>query len=118
MQDFRELSTWKKAHTIVLHIYKASESLPQSENFGLLLQLRRSATIIATRIAEGAGKDLPSEFSFDLQRARAAANELEYLLLLARDLSYFPQELHTVLTDEVIEVRRMISGLMKKLTSP
>jgi len=115
MQDFHNLSVWRKAHALVLHVYTASKELPPSENFGLVQHLRRAATTIARTIAEGAGRDAPSEFAADLRKARAAGHELEYVFLLCRDLGFFSPTLHDELLEELVEVRRMISGLLPKL---
>jgi four helix bundle protein len=79
--------------------------------------MRRSATNQATRIAEGAGRPADNEFSAELNRARAANHELEYLLLLAKDLNFLDSNLHDELAAEVIEVRKMISGLVRRLTA-
>ncbi len=51
----------------------------------------------------------------ELRRAKAVSSELEYLLLLARDLEYFGAEEHEHLTEQVVEVRKTISGLLRKL---
>jgi four helix bundle protein len=115
MQDFHNLNVWRKAHALVLHVYAASKELPPSENFGLVQHLRRAATTIARTIAEGAGRDLGSEFAADLKKARAAGHELEYVFLLCRDLGFFTAALHDELLEELIEVRRMIAGLLPKL---
>lgn len=116
MQDFHQLNVWKKAHDLVLRVYKASNELPSAENFGLVLNLRRSATFIARSIAEGAGRDSDLEFAVELKKARAAAHDLEYNLLLCRDLGLLRSELHDELNDDVLEVRKMISGLVKRTT--
>ena len=118
MQDFHQLGVWQKAHSLVLRIYKVSGDLPESENFALAPNLRRSAMAVARFIAEGAGRDADSKFAIDLKRARAALFELEYLILLCRDLRFFPEPLHDDLAAEVVEVRKMISGLLKRLASP
>jgi four helix bundle protein len=115
VQDFHQLNVWKKAHSLVLRVYSASKELPASENFGLTLHLRRSAFAIARSIAEGAGRDADSDFSTDLKKARAARHELEYTILLCHDLGFFSDSLHAEPTGEVIEVRKMISGLVKTL---
>ena len=115
MQNFHELVVWKKSHQFVLNIYKLSKDLPQSENFGLILNLRRSAISMASRIAEGAGKATNEEFDSDLKRARAVGYELEYLLLVARDLHFIQPQAHEELTADVIEVRKMLSGLLKRV---
>ena len=115
MQDFHNLNVWRKAHALVLHVYTASKELPASENFGLSQHLRRAATTIARTIAEGAGRDGGLESAADLRKARAAGHELEYVFLLCRDLGFFTAELHDKLLDELIEVRRMITGLLPRL---
>ncbi len=117
MQDFHQLNVWKKAHSLVLRVYKASSDLPASENFGLILNLRRSAAAIARSIAEGTGRDSDVEFATELKKARAGGHDLEYNLLLCRDLGFLPESLHEELTADVIEVRKMISGLLKSLKS-
>jgi len=118
VQDFHQLNVWKKAHALVLEVYRASSELPATENFGLVLNLRRSAAAIARYIAEGAGRDSDLEFAGDLKRARAAGHELEYNLLLSRDLGFLNADSYVALQAEVVEVRRMISGLVKRTSAP
>lgn len=115
MKDFRELEGWKRAHRLALDVYRATEGLPKSEQFGLTIQLRRSATSIPTNIAEGCGRDGDAELARFLQIARGACSELEYLLLLAKDLGYLQEEIHIALTADVKEVRMILSGLLRKM---
>ncbi len=118
MQDFHQLHVWKKAHSLVLRVYRASNDLPSSENFGLVLNLRRSAVVIARCIAEGSGRDSDVEFAVELKRARAAGHDLEYNLLLSRDLGFMAKPLHDELYEDVLEVRKMITGLVKRMSEP
>jgi four helix bundle protein len=115
VRDFHELESWQKAHQLALDVYRATDSLPKSEVFGVTVQVRRAAVSIPTRIAEGCGRDGDGEFAVYLHKARATASELEYLLLLCKDLGFLPEEVHTQLSDEVITVRKMMSGLLKRL---
>ena len=115
MQNFQDLQAWQRAHSFVLRVYRTTKELPQSENFGLILLLRRSATAMATRIAEGAGRSSNGEFAGELKKARAFGFELEYLLLLARDLGFLDEAIHEELSSEVIEIRKMLSGLLKRV---
>ena len=117
LQDFHQLNVWKKAHSLVLRVYKASNDLPASENFGLVLNLRRSAVAIARSIAEGAGRDSDVEFTTELKKARAAGHDLEYNLLLSRDLGFLTESVHDELYADVLEVRKMISGLVKRIST-
>ncbi len=88
--------------------------------FGLTMQLRRNATSVASRIAEGCGRNSSVEFAADLKRSIAAATELEYSVLLAKDLGLFAEHIAEALSQEVIAVRKMTLGLLRKLqtTSP
>lgn len=70
---------------------------------------------LAARIAEGCGRDSDPEFAIELRRAKATASELEYFVLLARDLGHLPDEIHQRMTNEIVEVRKMLSGLIRKL---
>ena len=115
MQKFQQLEIWKKAHALVLHIYTISANMPSSENLGLVSNLRRTAIQIAKSIAEGAGRDSDAEFAVDLKRARAAGHELEYLVLLCRDLGFFTSEVHDEIAVQIIEMRKMTSGLIKRI---
>jgi four helix bundle protein len=115
LQDFRKLDVWKRAHELVLAVYKTSQTLPKEEVFGVTMQMRRTSTAIATRIADGCGRDSDPAFAVELRRALAACNETEYLLLLAKDLGYLKPEMHDSLSAETVEVRKMIYGLLRKL---
>jgi four helix bundle protein len=79
------------------------------------MMLRRCAIGIATAIVEGCGRESAVAFAGDLQKSVARCNELEYLVLLAHDLRIFPTETTGSLTQEVIEVRKMTNGLLRKL---
>jgi four helix bundle protein len=67
------------------------------------------------RIAEGCGRSNNNEFAVELRRVTASSTELEYLLLLAHDLSYIDEADHRLLSDAAVEVRKMASGLLKRL---
>ena len=79
------------------------------------MQLRRTSTAIATRIADGCGRDSDPAFAVELRRALAACTETEYHLLLARDLGYLNADTYDSLSQETVEVRKMIYGLLRKL---
>jgi four helix bundle protein len=113
MQDFRNLEAWRKAHALVLAVYRETLNLPKEEVFGITIQLRRAATAVATRIAEGAGRSVTMEFAGDLRRSAVSCNELEYLIVLARDLSYWKPEIAEPLLADTIEVRKVLFGLLR-----
>jgi len=117
VRDFRELKVWEKAHQLTLLVYRATTSLPADEKFGLTSQLRRAAASIPANIAEGCGRTGERELARFLQIAMGSASELEYHLLLARDLSFVDEGSYQQLQEPTIEVKRMLTALIRKLTA-
>jgi four helix bundle protein len=110
MQDFRNLKVWEKAHRLTLDVYKISADFPSEEKYGLTSQLRRASSSIATNIAEGCGRDSKSQMKNFAQIAMGSASEVEYLLLLCRDLGFLRLETYVLLDKSVVEVKRMLSS--------
>jgi len=90
-------------------------NFPKEELFGLTSQIRRSSASIAANIAEGCGRGGDADFSRFLQMAMGSASELEYHLLLSRGLNYLNQSDYEDLNNQVIDVKRMLATLIKKL---
>jgi four helix bundle protein len=117
MQDYKDLKVWSKAHQLTIGVYKATSEFPKTEQFGLTSQIRRASGSIGANIAEGCGRASPREFAQFLQVAIGSTNELEYQLLLAADLDYLTKDSHGDLGERVVEVRRMLSGLVVRVRS-
>jgi four helix bundle protein len=115
VQDFRNLKGWQKAHGLTIAVYHTSAGFPVDERFGLTVQLRRTAVNIPTSIADGCGRGNDFELRKSLSAAMGGASQLEYLLLLAHDLGYLPKPEHTQLTADVVEVKKMLAGLLHTL---
>ncbi len=115
MQDFRKLGVWKKAHELALAVYSASVSFPRFEAFGMTGLIRRVATLIPRQIAEGSGRSNDQDFIRDLYSASSTGNDLEYLIILAKDLKYFDDAMHDKLSADVVEVKKMLMGLVRSI---
>jgi four helix bundle protein len=115
MQSFRNLKVWEKAHILTLDVYKSSRDFPRNEQYGLTSQMRRSSASIGANIAEGCCRKGDSELGRFLQIAMGSASELEYHLLLARDLDVMKTVEYQRLSSEVIEVKKMLASLIHKL---
>ena len=117
MQDFRRLAVWQKSHQLVLSVYETSASFPNDERYGLTSQIRRAATSIPANIAEGCGRETNAELRRFLYIAMGSASELDYHLLLARDLHMLEATPYKHLSQDVSEIKRMLTGLIQKLTT-
>jgi four helix bundle protein len=108
MIDFKTLQVWEKAHTLTLHIYQATTTFPNNEKFHLVSQMRRSCASIPTNLAEGCGRDSDKELVRFCNIAMGSACELEYQLILARDLTIIDKELFSELNIHLVEVKKML----------
>lgn len=129
MQDFTKLLVWQKAHNITINIYKFTANMPIEEKYGLISQIRRSAVSIESNLAEGAGRDsdfgrstfagnpqiTPSEMARFVDIAMGSSFELRCQILIARDLGYLETSKCEMFESKILEVNRMLGGLLKKL---
>jgi len=115
VKDFKELRVWQRAHEINLEIYAVTRHFPSDERFGLTSQLRRAAASIGANVAEGCGRRSDGELTRFLQIARGSASELEYHLILARDLHMLSRKNFEELLPGVEEVQRMLTALVQRV---
>lgn len=115
MKTYKELIVWQKAHSLTLNVYKSTARFPREELFSLTKQIRRCSSSVGANIAEGVGRRSNGDFDRFLQIASGSLFELDYHLLLARDLHYLPEQEHRQLELGIIEVRKMLSALMLKV---
>jgi len=115
LQNFRDLKVWEKAHTLALATYAATANFPAAERFGLTSQMRRAAASVPANIAEGCVRSSHRDFARFLHTAMGSASELEYFVLLARDLKFVDGEMHDRLVRDLQEVKRMLTALIARL---
>lgn len=108
MRDFTKLDIWKRSHLLTLEVYKVTKHFPKEELFKLTSQMRSCASSIPMNIAEGCGRNTNPQFAHYLQISTGSCNELQYQLILSKDLEYISNELFNELHSEVVEIRRMI----------
>jgi len=100
---------------LTLAIYRAIAGFPKDELYGLRSQIRRSCASIPANIAEGCGRGGDKDFARFLQIAMGSASELEYHVLLARDLNLLDTGAYEALAGDVIEIKRMLASFIQKL---
>lgn len=96
-------------------IYQLAEVFPDTERFGLVIQMRRSSVSIPSNIAEGSGKSSNKDFIRFLEMARSSAFELETQLILANDLGFISKANLNELQVKLEEIQKMIFGFEKKI---
>jgi len=109
---------WRKAHQLTLVVYRQTRAFPKEEMYGLTSQVRRASASIGANIAEGCGRRSDPEMRRSLQIARGSASELEYHLLLAKDLQFLRADEFEDLVEKTLEVQRMLASLVQRLRGP
>jgi len=118
LKNFRDIKVWHKAHDLTLKVYKITETFPREEIYGLTSQIRRAAASIPTNIAEGNGRSSDAELARFLEIAFGSTSEVEYLLLLSKDLSLLDTSTYERINGEVIEIKRMLATFIKTIRKP
>ena len=115
MKDFRDLKVWDRTHRLTLQVYRVTKGFPREELYGLTGQIRRCSASIAANIAEGCGRRGNGEFHRFLQIASGSASELDYQLLLARDLGFLEDGTYQEVYKGLAELRRMLTALILRV---
>ncbi len=115
VKTFKDLLVWQKAHMLVLEIYQKTINMPQEEKFGLVSQLRRSASSIPANIVEGHKRKSRRDFLHFLNLADSSLEETKYHILLSKDLGYLNESDYSDLNIKCDEVGRILYGFQKKL---
>jgi len=112
-EKFEDLEVWRKAHKLVLEIYKITRGFPSEEKFGLVSQMRRSAVSIPANISEGFKKRTLKDKTNFYNIAQGSLEELRYYLILAKDLNYVTENQELLNSSD--EIGRMLYSLVKSI---
>lgn len=96
-------------------VYKLTQGFPTYELYGLTSQIRRSVVSIPANIAEGAGRQTKKEFLQFYHISQGSLSELDTLIAVARSLRYLTEETLHTLDSHMIQIDKMITGLIKNL---
>ncbi|MGB5400636.1 MAG: four helix bundle protein [Thermoanaerobaculia bacterium] len=92
MRDHRKLEVFQLIDELVVSIYRHTRTFPQTEQFGLTSQMRRSAVSSAANIVEGAARSTEKDYNRFLNLSFSSLRELGYYLELAGRLGYLSDQ--------------------------
>ncbi|MGB9121765.1 MAG: four helix bundle protein [Candidatus Angelobacter sp.] len=130
MRNYRDLQVWSKAHNLTLELYRISQQFPREEIYGITSQLRRAAVSIGANLAEGCGRRTSTELARFVRIALGSASrgpqrtgsfvrwggsELDYHLLLSRDLGFMAADEFARASAALIEVRKMLTSFLNSV---
>lgn len=115
IESYRDLRVWQASMELVTDCYKATESFPKSETYGLASQLQRAAVSVPANIAEGQGRYHLKEYLHHLSIAHGSLLELETLIKIAARLGYLGADSSASFQEKTKAIGRMLNGLMASL---
>lgn len=102
---------------MAMDVHRVAGQIRGAKHASLRSQMTRAAMSVPTNIVEGCGEQSTREYSRFLRIALNSTTEVEYHLLAARDLGAIRGSESLTLVTQVIEVRRMLYGLLRYLKS-
>lgn len=112
-RGFKDLRIWQEAMDLVVEVIKIANQLPVQENYGLNLQIRRSAVSIPSNIAEGWGRNGNKEFNRFLDIAYGSLCELDTQLEIAQRC--YNLEINDVVIKQCESLQKQIAALRRNL---
>jgi four helix bundle protein len=116
MADFKKLRVWGKAHALTLNVHRVAASIRGTQYGPLRSQMVRAAMSVSANIVEGREHKSEREFARFLGYALGSTSELEHHLIVARDLRTITDTDFSSTLDQLIDVRKMLHGLLAKLS--
>lgn len=117
IQSFTDLKAWQEGHKFVLQIYKATDTFPKTEIFGLTSQLRRASVSVTSNIAEGFSRKSQKEKIRFYYIALASLTETQNQILIAKDIQYLNKNHFDNLAEKTVTIAKLINGLLRSIQS-
>ena len=115
LKSFKNLTVWQKAVDLAALVYSVTEKFPKPELYGITNQMRRSAVSISSNIAEGFKRNHNKEKTQFYNIAYGSVAELESQIEVSLKLSFLNNQDYQNLISLVIEVGKMLDGLIKSV---
>jgi four helix bundle protein len=115
MRNFRNWDVYNNSKKLTQTVYSLTQNFPDTEKFGLINQLRRSAVSIVANIAEGAGRKTENDFKHYLTMALGSSFEVEALFDISNDLNYIDEKDTENVMVELVIVQKQLNSFISKL---
>jgi four helix bundle protein len=114
-KSFEDIKAWQLAKEISADLYRLKCKTDYGIDIGFKDQIQRASVSIMSNIAEGFEYGNKNDFKRYLRIAKGSAGEVRSLLFIGRDISYITGIEFNNLYEKIVEVSKLLSGLIKSL---
>lgn len=111
----KRLQLWKEAIELVACIYEMTDTFPREEEFGLKSQLRRASVSVPSNIAEGLTRKSTKDKLHFLNIGQASLSEIDAQIEIAHRLQFLSDKAVDSLQNQLVQVEKLLSGLIRSL---
>jgi four helix bundle protein len=115
-KTFEDIEAWQRSRALTRSIYNVTSQGTFARDFGLRNQIRKASVSIMSNIAEGFERSRTREFIQFLATAKGSAGEVRAQLYVALDQGYVEQAIFDDLSQSIIKISMMLSGLITYLS--
>jgi four helix bundle protein len=109
--SFERLEVWNKSRFLTKKIYKVTQSFPDSEKFGIIIQIRRAIISVCSNIAEGSSRKSKKDQSHFYNIAFSSLMETLNQLIISNDLEYLDNDVLGELRKDIHVISLMLNNL-------
>lgn len=113
--SFEKLETWQKARIFRKEIYLLTKKFPKEELFGLVSQIKRSASSIGDCLAEGSARITSKDKAHFVTMSYASAIETVNHLIGAFDLDLITEEEYRYFRVKLDEIANKLNALRNSI---
>lgn len=114
IKSYRALEVWQQAMDLAVECYKLTQRFPKTKTFGIVSQIRRSASSVPANTAEGR-REGRAHFVQYLRVAQGSLKELETHLLLPVRAGFLQDKEGGPILRRCADVGKMLRGLVRAL---
>ena len=115
MNYAQDLESFKLAHDLTLDVYQLTDDFIEDSKQDLGAKMRSKAEDINANLLAGSQLNSPKLYKEAVNKARILVGQLEYYLLLAKDLDYLKDKEQAKLQQKINQLGRILSGMKKAL---
>lgn len=117
LYSFEKLTVWHDAKNLALDIYKATDSFPDNEKYGLVSQMRRCAISVCSNISEGSARKTNKDQAHFYTMAYGSLLELLNQCIISNELSYLTNDKYKEIREVIEKISNKTNGLRRNLDS-